>query len=155
MTPEQVSYFLNQLLSVRPKYIVGGSTGLILQGAIEPRPVGDFDFCVNVPNILSMQDYEQSDIISKVSIHSNYPEGTVHDDYIHLRVNADSRACKQFNNYFYYDLFLREETKVVPIQFQGREILVQHFDEIIKYKKDWNRPKDQDDFAGLRCTDVF
>ncbi|WP_417353545.1 hypothetical protein [Flavobacterium alkalisoli] len=131
-------------MKTRPLYIVGGSVALMIQGAIDKRAIGDFDFSVLVPDHVKLEDSEEIRALLKLKglEPSLYPVGH-DDDYICYKVHSD----KKHWGTAYYNIFVRHRVTAKKMNVDGSDMLVQGDEEIIKYKRMWLRDKDKADLG--------
>jgi hypothetical protein len=114
-----------------PDLMLSGSLALILAGAIPKRDVSDIDFTIQNTKLYNLKTERNSSRLDYN--YNNYRCLTVINDLI--------------DNDVYYNVFVHNKWSLRAQYIDG--IKVQHIDDIIKYKKQFNRDKDKEDLGIL------
>jgi len=122
-----------------PHYTLCGSVALILAGKIPVRDVGDIDFVTN----------ERFVNISELLIETgseHYSDVIENDGY--RCVNIKNRCG--VNGVWSYSLFIFPDNVIINKTNQTIKLELQSVDDILKYKKQYNRHKDRQDIKELQ-----
>lgn len=126
-----------KIMTKRPNYVLAGSVALILQGTIPERDIHDLDFaCVK----------EEFTFMKELGFYGG-GTGVINDDY--SIVTNDENTCYKVtaDNGHYYDVFVFDESsKLDYTEING--IKVQSSEQIMKYKRQFNREKDRRDIQA-------
>lgn len=129
---------VNEIIRVKPYLYLGGSTSLMLQGAIPEGKIGDLDFaCLDYFFNQDIVRNEQDAKLGGTGLEYHMIQET---DYTRYKIDEKDTD-------FYYDVFVRKDIHLTEVEYNNRVYLVQHKDQIIKYKKRWNREKDHNDLS--------
>lgn len=130
ITQNQALYIAKQIMSGRPDYLLCGSVALILGNAIPERKVLDLDF------VCPADKFDPTGL----SLYGDYGP-SVFDGYLCYKVQTDN-AVKGF----YYNVFVHDPSVVIKTQTVNG-INCQSIDQIMFWKKKFNRPKDKTDLG--------
>jgi hypothetical protein len=109
-----------------PNYILCGSVALILLGKLQERDVGDLDFCC------PREFFAEEKMVSETS----YPPKENGGEYLCYKVVKDSG---------YYNVFIHSNLELKLTEIDG--IKCQDSEQILHFKKLYNREKDQKDLT--------
>lgn len=122
-----------KIMEKRPQLILCGSVGLILQKAIPERDIHDLDFAC-LP--------EDFTFVSELSLY-----GGAKTDYNTVE-NEDNTCYKVVGDSgYYYDVFVFDDSEKLEYSIVNG-IKVQSVNQILSYKKVFDRPKDRNDLQA-------
>jgi hypothetical protein len=132
-------YYAMKIQKQYPEYILCGSVALILAGKIKVRDVHDLDF------VTSSRLISKSEIEKRLLKTEEYINEIENDDYTCYVSTYNS--CHKFNLFFF------EETKS-SAKTIDMKIKIQDPDDIMKWKKKYNRPKDKKDIKESKDINI-
>lgn len=120
----QAITYSRSIMENNPHYVLCGSVGMILRGAIPNRTVKDLDFAC----------YEKTSV---GTFDNTYPP-MQNDGYLCYKITSDKG--------FYYNLFVFDKPDSILFD-EVDGLKVQNAEQMLHYKKIYSRPKDISDFV--------
>lgn len=135
--PEALYYAL-KIRRKYPDFALCGSVALILAGKIPPRNVSDIDF------VTTKSGAKRSGINLEEKSDDSYTTVIEKDGYKCYVLKDDST--------YKYNLFVFDDDADLRIKNNKIEIKMQDSEQILAWKKKYNRPKDKSDIRNVRAV---
>lgn len=130
MTQYSAACLAEKIVKLRPYYILCGSLGLLLRGAIPKRDVHDLDF------ICPKAEFDK--IKPTLQLYGGDERYVIENDgYKCYKVSGDGR--------FYYNVFVFDNDSDYEYNEVYSGMKCQTTEQMLKYKKEYNREKDRKD----------
>ena len=143
----QINNITNNIVTMQranPELLLCGSIALILAGVMPPREIGDFDFAINRKHFSSLQNFTHFS-------QDAYPTN-VDDNYMSYHGYWKSRPFICGINLLVFDNEITLQHEVVT--YKGQQFLIQKADDILYWKKQYNRDKDIKDLNVIATKAV-